>query len=213
MRGPTVRPSLVEDQTEPRSIPQRSDRPEGAMPRACLTCASVAAILVASKVTAAPQLPVPESARTSAVALESAIPGLAHQALAQFPALESEVHRNDRLVLELAAGEYGRAAALAKTSPVRSARSSSADLSRWIPLRLYADARVLERRRHEPFAMAFRAQFKATFAQLDDPVAFDAGWALGTLPSIVRGRFEQILGRFRGVAALSLADVLSLATA
>src|SRR6185437_7412096 len=30
---------------------------------------------------------------------------------------------------------------------------------------------------------------------------------------IVRGRFEQILGRFRGVAALSLADVLSLATA
>lgn len=185
------------------------------MSRPYLTCVSLAAILAATQVTAAPELSIPEGARSSAAALESAIPGLAHQALDQFPDLKSDAHRNDRFALELAAGMYAQAAALAKASRARSARSADADsraeVSRWMPLWLYAQARALEQSRHQSFAVAFQTLFKAAFARLDDSTAFDTGWALGTLPSIVRGQFEQTLSRFRGAATLSLADVLLIA--
>jgi uncharacterized protein len=185
------------------------------MSRPYLTCVSLAAILAATQVTAAPELSIPEGARSSAAALESAFPSLARQALAQSPDLKTEAHRNDRFALELAAGDYQQAAALAEASRAHSARSAGADsrveVSRLMPLWLYAQARALERSRHQSFAAAFRTRFKARFAQLDDPTAVDAGWALGTLPSVVRARFEQALGQFRGAAVLSLDDVLLLA--
>jgi len=185
------------------------------MPGVCLTCASLAAILAATQVTAAPELSIPESARSSPAALESAIPKLAEQALAQFPHLKFETHRNDRFVLELAAGEYAQAAALAEVSRGRLARSAGADsraeLSRWMPLWMYAEARALEQSRHQPFAAVFRLLFKSTFDRLDDPTAFDTGWAFGTLPSVVRGRFVQTLSESRGAATLSLADLLAVA--
>lgn len=185
------------------------------MPRACLTCASLAAILAATQVTAAPALSIPEGARSSPAALESAFPSLARQALAHSPDLKAEAHRKDRFALELAAGDYQQAAALAEASRARSARTASADsrleVSRWMPLWLYAQARALEQSRHQSFAAAFQALFKAAFARLDDPTAFDIGWALGTSPSIVRGQFEQTLRQFRGAATLSLADVLLIA--
>jgi hypothetical protein len=119
------------------------------MSRPYLTCLSLAAILAATQVTAAPELSIPEGARSSAAALESAIPGLAHQALDQFPNLKSDARRNDRFALELAAGMYAQAAALAEASHARATRSveadSRAEVSRWMPLWLYAEARELHR--------------------------------------------------------------------
>jgi uncharacterized protein len=186
------------------------------MRRASLITASIVAVLAVMPATAAAaaELSVPQSARSSPAALEAALPSLARHALAHYPELRSEDHRNDRFVLELAAGEYEQAAALAGSSSARSASAeSSTDTIRWMPLQLYAQARALEQRRREPFDAAFRARFAARFARLPDPIAFDAGWAMGTLPSNVRARFEQALSAFRGARAMALAEVLSLARA
>jgi uncharacterized protein len=159
----------------------------------------------------AQELPFPRAAATDDAQLAAALPGLAKLALASYRNENRDVYLNAVFRMQLVAGD---AAASAHTADqwiaqhVDGAGAEPTDFS--LTTRLHARARAHQSARHESFDSAYRAAFRAVFAEYDDRRAYDAVWSMGTLPANLRRRWQPILVHQKDKDTITLADAVRL---
>jgi putative CocE/NonD family hydrolase len=160
----------------------------------------VAWVALVAPVTGLAQIPVPETARSGAAALEAALPDLACQwftKIATNPAEQPE----QRFRLQFTCGDY--AGALESLEEY-----TGGPLLR---LELHARATLLAAQDGIPYSAAFKSVLEKRFSGFDDAQAVDSAWMLGLPPFAARANLDRRLGALVGKAVLTpqeMADLL-----
>jgi putative CocE/NonD family hydrolase len=159
----------------------------------------------------AQELEFPPAAATDDAILVAALPALARQALASYRDENQDSYLSAVFRMQLVAGDAAASVSTADQWLAKHGDGSgreSADFS--LGTRLYARARERQGARGEPFEDAYRASFRAAFAQFDDRRAYDAIWSMGTLPSNLRRAWQPILDRQKDKDTIALTDAVRL---
>jgi putative CocE/NonD family hydrolase len=142
------------------------------------------------------EIVVPEPARSSAAALEAALPDLACRLLETGPAEQAE----QRFRLQFACGEYSKA--------LESLDEQTA--GPLLRLELHARATVLAANPDVPYATAFKSVLEKKFARFDDARAVNFAWMLGLPPFAARANLDRRLSQLAGKASLTTEEMADL---
>jgi uncharacterized protein len=167
--------------------------------------------LLAAMSAQAQELAFPRAAATDDAQLTAALPALAKQALASYRNENDDAHLGAVFRMQLVAGDAAASVATADQWLAQHVdRPGTEPASFSLGTRLYARARARQDAQHESFDVAYRATFRAAFAQYDDRRAHDAVWSMGTLPAILRRGWQPILDRQKDKDTMALADAVRL---
>jgi uncharacterized protein len=133
---------------------------------------------------------------------------LAREALVEQPNSNSDQYLNTRYLLQLAAGQYGKAVITfgkwRKQHPARAGFDPS------ILVELYSKAKASEAAEHIPYEQAFEKAFVALVGPLDDRTALDDEYFLQTPVSVFLGQFDRSLAPLKDENAIAFSDALAL---
>ena len=160
------------------------------------------------------ELAFPRAAATDDAQLAAALPALAKQTLANYRNENEDVYLGAVFRMQLVAGDAAASAATADrwlAQHVDGPGSIPADFS--LGTRLYARARARQAAQRESFDEAYRATFRAAFAQFDDRRAQDVAWIMGTWPGVLRRGLQPVLDGQKEKDTIALADAVRLISA
>lgn len=170
-----------------------------------------ALFLLAAPGAQAQELAFPRAAATDDAQLAAALPVLAKQALASYRNDNKDVYLRAVFSLQLVAGDVAASVVTADEWLAQHVDGPNAEPAIWsIGTRLYVQARARQSAEHESFDDAYRATFRAAFAQYDDRRAYDIIWSMGTSPAAIRSRWQPLLDRQKDKDTIALADAIWL---
>jgi uncharacterized protein len=159
----------------------------------------VAWTALGAPVTGHAQIPVPETARAGATALEAALPDLACQWSAKTAASPAE-QAEQRFHLQFTCGDYPKALEFLD-------EHTGGPLLR---LELHARATLLAAQDGIPYGAAFKSVLTKKFARFDDAQAVDAAWMLALPPFAARANLDRRLAALAGKAVLTSQEMADL---
>jgi uncharacterized protein len=157
------------------------------------------------------ELEFPRTAVTDDAQLTAALPALAKQALASYRNEKKDIYLSAVFRMQLVAGDAAASVATAEQwleQHVDGPDAEPADFS--VGTRLYAQARARQDARHESLDDAYRASFRAAFAQYDDRRAYDVIWSMGAPLAVLRRGWLPILDRQKRKDTITLDDAVRL---
>jgi putative CocE/NonD family hydrolase len=170
--------------------------------------------LLAAMCAQARELAFPRAAVTDDAQLAAALPALAKQALAHYRHENQDVYLSATFRMQLIAGDAAASVATSDQWIARHVDGPGTEPAAFsLGTRLYARARARQDAQRESFDDAYRATFRAAFAQYDDRRAYDAAWSMGTLPAVLRRRWQPMLDRQKDKDTIALDDAVRLISA
>jgi len=143
-------------------------------------------------------------------ALGASMQTLAASALAQLGGADDDTLLANRTILQLAAGEYARAAEGARIQRDHLRSSGNPQISPSVAIEIFARAKAAQADSDRSFDESFRSAFETVFAGLDDRLAYDTWYFLGILPQNLGASFRATLEQYRAPTRVSVQQAIEL---